>query len=453
MTMDNNSHHSSKRAGGGHFASAESGPARYAPQRGTNTPHMQPVVSYSRNDAHYRSGASASARRKKKRRGVIVALIVIAVLLAAGGGVAYAFIFDPPFFSVTVNGSSYTVDRGTTIQTVIDKGYATPTAGNLIAVDGSIATEGGGDEFEATLNGASVNDGSTVLKRDANLTISNGSDVNESYTETIETIPHTTSSASTDASSYYTAAVHIYSSGHDGEQVVRTGDVSGKTVTTVTKQAVASGYSTYNFKVGDDKVIALTFDDGPWSTTSQVLDVLKENGAHATFFEIGNQIANYTSVVKRAYDEGNQIGTHSWDHAAGSGQGVNMTYMTADEQVAEITKGFGAIDSALGTTTSRVMRAPGGNYYGSLIETLAPYVTTEVGWNVDTKDWSKPGVDSIVSSLEGVKPGQVVLMHDGGGDRSETIEALKTALPVLKAQGYSFLTIDEMIAKYGVSNS
>lgn len=417
-------------------------------------PHMEPASPYSRQDAHYYSSSNGrrhptDGRRRKSGRPVVITLVVLLALAGVGVWVW----LNPPFYNVTINGATETVDAGTTIQAVIDKGYASPKAGNLMAVDGSVATQGGGQPFVATVDGTETSDPATKLAKDADVKIADGGDVTENYTETTQAVPHATSDASMDASSYYNGSIHLYSDGEDGEETVRTGEVSGKTVTTVTKQPVAAGYHTYTANVGNDKVIALTFDDGPWPTsTSEILQILQDNGAKATFFEIGNQISNNADVVKALSAAGMQVGSHTWDHASGSGQGVNLTYMTADEQVTEVTKGFDAIDSTLGTKVSRVFRAPGGNYYGSLISTIHPYVTAEVGWDVDTKDWSRPGVSAIVTALESVKPGQIVLMHDGGGDRSQSVEALKEALPVLKSQGYSFITIDDLL-KYGVPST
>lgn len=466
-----------------HYASGHARPSEaghYRPSTGASNPYAQrstayghtttPYISaaeaygesasqFSRSDPHYqaaynRNGSSrhvgGGTPPKRRNRGGLIAGIVVAIIAVAAGVGVYLFL-NPPIFDITVNGTKHTVKSGTTIQAAIDQGFASPVAGDLMAVDGSLATKGGGEAFTATVDGKSVTNADYVLHKDDSADISDGGNTDEPYTEATQTIPFSTNSSAMTFSSYYNGSIHIYTDGQDGEQVVRTGSVSGKTVTTVTKQPVSAGYHTYTANVGDDKVIALTFDDGPWSTTSDILDVLKENGAHATFFEIGNQIANYSSVVKRAYDEGNQVCSHSWDHAAGSGQGVNLTYMTAAEQISEMQKGFEAIDSAVGTKVSRVMRAPGGNYYGSLITTLHPYVTAEVGWNIDTEDWKRPGVDSIVAKLLSVKPGQVVLMHDGGGDRSQTLAALKVALPQLVAQGYKFVTVDELIA-YGITS-
>lgn len=238
----------------------------------------------------------------------------------------------------------------------------------------------------------------------------------------------------------------MYIDGQNGVRTTKTGKVSGKTVTEDTTPAVNEEYKIYTANTGDDKVIALTFDDGPWKdTTAEILDVLKENDAHATFFTIGKQIADHSDVVKRAHDEGHEICTHTWDHAAGSGQGVNLTYMTADEQIQEAQKGFQAIKDVVGEDPRRIMRAPGGNFKGDIVWTLQPYIDAEIGWNVDTEDWRRRGADTIASRIMKAKPGSVILMHDGGGDRSQTVEALKKALPQLKQEGYRFVTISELL--------
>lgn len=386
-------------------------------------------------------------KRRSKRNAIICALVA---LLACIGVFLWFF---PPVYGVTVDGKQINVPSNSTLQSLVDSNYASPKAGNLIAVDGSVAQEGGGDPFEATVNGEQTNDPQMRVTRDATINFSDGNDVEESYTETVSTVSYTSSTQSATPASYYFGSIHLYSDGENGQQSKRVGSVSGKTVTIVTKQPVNSGYTAYTANVGTNKVIALTFDDGPWpETTEEILNILEENDAHATFFMIGNQVSEHTDVVKKLYAAGNQLATHSYDHAAGTGQGVNLTYMSSDQQISEITKGFDAIESVIGTKISHIMRAPGGNYYGSIVETLHPYITAEIGWDVDTKDWSKPGTDTIINNIESVKPGQVILCHDGGGNRSQTVEALKVAIPYLKAQGYSFVTVDELLA-YGNSGS
>lgn len=392
-------------------------------------------------------GYPAAPRKRKSHKVAIVVVLLVLVLL---GGAGFYLWTNPPYYNVTINGEQRFVKSGMTIQEAIDEGYASPVAGNLLAIDGSVFQEGGGEPFVATINGETTSDGSVAMGRDAEVQIDNGTDVTEEYTETTQTIAHGTSG--TDMSTldtYWTGSIHVYSNGQDGEETVKTGTQSGVTLTEVTKEAVDAGYSSFTVNTGDDKVICLTFDDGPWpTTTDEILDILAENDAKATFFEIGNQCAEYSSQVKRIISEGHQIATHSYDHASGSGQGVNLTFMTAEEQRTEIEKGFSAIEEVAGTTVSHIMRAPGGNYYGSIITNLSDLVVAEIGWNVDTEDWAKPGVEYIKNAICSATSGQVVLMHDGGGDRTQTVEALRQALPELKAQGYSFITIDELLTKY-----
>ena len=115
-------------------------------------------------------------------------------------------------------------------------------------------------------------------------------------------------------------------------------------------------------------------DDGPWDDTNELLDVLRDNGAKATFFTVGNRISgDGVDTVKREVAEGHQVATHTWDHAAGDGQSVNLSYMSAEQQREEVTKGFQAIEDATGQKPSFVMRAPGGNF------------PTEVWSNVETR--------------------------------------------------------------------
>ena len=206
------------------------------------------------------------------------------------------------------------------------------------------------------------------------------------------------------------------------------GKVSGKSVQETVKEGSDNVYLKYNANTNGEKVIALTFDDGPWPTTSELLDVLKENDAVATFFTIGEQISDktdYVETIQRMAAEGHQIGTHSYDHAAtGGGNGVDMTRQSPEKQIEEVQMGQQAIADATGSIeASKVFRSPGGNFHGEIIWNLQPYITSEIGWNVDTEDsWRRPGADAIAERLLSVKPGDVVLMHDGGGDRSQTIE-------------------------------
>ena len=127
---------------------------------------------------------------------------------------------------------------------------------------------------------------------------------------------------------------------------------------------------------------------------------------------------------------------------------MNLDYMTDDEQREEISKGIEAISRVTGEEASKVIRVPGGNLSENTARILSEFATSEMGGNIDTNDWRKPGAQAIFSALLQATPGDIILMHDGGGDRSQTIQALRDALPALAEQGYRFITIDELLANY-----
>lgn len=410
-------------------------------------PDLRDARSYARSSMSYSvSSGNMAAVSHRGKGGLLLALA--AILLVAG--IAVFLIFNSPVFQVTVNGNSVTVTLGTTLQKLVTDGHASPEPGDLIAVDGTLIAEGEGHAFEADVNGERTHDPNAFVTRDASIVIEDGEDAVEPFTDKTMVLPYERSSMQAAPDTYYLAPVHLLSSGVDGEQAVRTGNVSGKSLSVITKQPVNEGYSVGNPDVGDRKVVALTFDDGPWPESTQaILKILAQNDARATFFVIGEQIEYNKGVLKRLHAAGNQIASHTYDHASGAGSGVDLTIMPTQQQIDEVVKGFEAIDEELGVEVSHVLRAPGGNYHGSLVETLAPYVSAEIGWNVDTLDWSRPGVQAIVDRILSARPGDIILCHDGGGDRSQTVEALRIALPELRARGYEFVTIDELLS-YGV---
>lgn len=392
------------------------------------------------------SGARRAGRewQQPKRGGGPLAKIgcavatALVILLAAP--TAYYALTTPASFNITLNGETKTVERFDSVNSLIKDGLADPQPGDYLAVDGSVIEAGGGEKSRITVNDKSPRTTFWPLHQGDAVVVEDGADVTEDYTS---------EETSSDPEGVETGwgAVHAYVDGKPRVAELRTGKDSGRTAEVEVQAAVASSYVKYNAQTGGDKVVALTFDDGPWpETTEQVLDVLDQYGAKATFFTIGDQVADHSDLVKRAFDAGHQICTHSWDHAAGSGNGVDLTRMSAEEQIAEVTKGYEAIEAVTGTTASHVFRAPGGNFTGSIVWTLRDYVDAEIGWNVDTEDWRRPGAEAIANRIMKAKSGEIVLMHDGGGDRTQTVEALKTALPYLRDQGFRFVTVDELLA-------
>ena len=390
---------------------------------------------------------SAQRTRRKPSGSLRNKLIAgaVAVAVVAIGIFAFTTWDANKAVSVTINGQQQTIEgQQRTIEGLLDTNTVSVTPGNYVAIDGSVMREGEGTRATATINGQGTEDFSTRLNEGDDISLTNGSDITEEYTEGEPQALQPTLEVQG------TGAVHLYTQkGEPGEKVVRTGNESGKTAEVTTKEPVNGVVQYYNVNTNGDKVIALTFDDGPWDTsTAAILDTLKEYDAKATFFTVGQKISGHEDLLQRAANEGHEIGTHTWDHAEGSGQGVSLILMSSDERKQEVEKGLQAIKDATGQDASLMFRSPGGNFDASVASDLSDLIDAEIGWNIDTGDWQKPGVDTIAQRIESAGPGEIILMHDGGGDRSETVAALKQALPKLKEEGYRFVTVSELINSY-----
>lgn len=377
-------------------------------------------------------------------RGGLIAVAVVVVLAIVGIFAFNNWMGSKPV-EVTLNGDQVTISGAErSVGGLLDNNVVSVTPGNYVAVDGSTIRQGEGTRCTAKVNGNDTDDMGMHLNGGDKIEISNGTDITEPYTDSEpQTLPHKTELKGV-------GAVHLYSNNaQDGEQVTRTGKESGITATVTTKEPVDNIVQYYNVNSNGDKVIALTFDDGPWDKqTDEILDILEQNDAKATFFTVGQCISGHEKELQRAASMGCEIGTHTWDHAEGSGEGVSLIKMSTDERKQEVQKGLEAIKNATGQEASTIFRCPGGNFDTSVATDLEGIVTAEIGWNVDTTDWKKPGADVIAQRIQSAGPGNIILMHDGGGDRSQTIEGLRQALPKLKEQGYSFITVQELLEKY-----
>lgn len=369
-------------------------------------------------------------------------IIAVVLVFLVGGGIAFA---STRPVAVVLNGVELEVGGSRTVEAIIDEGLVNPAPGDYVAVDGAVIEASAGKAFSAWINGAEVDDAKTPLKGGDIINLGDGANIVEESDDTTVVVPF-------EVTEEGNGPIHVIEGkGVDGHSTTKVGKVSGKTF--VDEAAPVNPVCRkYYPDTGDDKVIALTFDDGPWpGSTEQVLDVLKEHDVKATFFTVGERFdESGKALVKRAYDAGHQICTHSFDHARGDGKSVDLGLMSPEQQVEEITKGLDVIKDATGAEASKIIRTPGGNFMPPLQKNLAPYISAEIGWSIDSGDWRLPGAGAIADDLMAAWPGAVVLCHDGGGDRSQTVEALKTAIPYLKEQGYTFVTIDELM-KYPYS--
>ncbi|HET7121099.1 MAG TPA: polysaccharide deacetylase family protein [Solirubrobacterales bacterium] len=182
----------------------------------------------------------------------------------------------------------------------------------------------------------------------------------------------------------------------------------------------------------DRKVVALTFDDGPSEYTPEFLRVLREKGVPGTFFEVGQEMPGREDVMRQILAEGDEIGDHTMNHVEFPGS----------SQIA----GAAARIKAYTHFQPCLFRPPGGGVDSGVISTAGSLGMRTINWDVDPRDWSLPGTGAIYSNIVGhAEPGSIILMHDGGGPRSETLAALPQVIDTLRARGYGFATVSELL--------
>lgn len=182
------------------------------------------------------------------------------------------------------------------------------------------------------------------------------------------------------------------------------------------------------------KAIALTIDDGPDPVyTPQVLSVLHKYNVTATFSMIGEHVAAYPQLARAVHEAGHKICNHTWTHS-------DLAGMRVPRVRDELTRAGDAIHAATGVHPV-LFRAPYGAWSHAVIRQCERMKMVPLDWSVDPRDWSQPGVRKIVRNImKNTQPGSIILEHDGGGNRSETVAALRIVLPRLLDEGYHFET-------------
>ena len=229
----------------------------------------------------------------------------------------------------------------------------------------------------------------------------------------------------------YFASV-IVAVGAGADPTLATRDAGKKT------QAAAEDPSiTFNSVHVDGPYIAMTFDDGPSATlTPKLLDLLAAHHIKATFFVIGENVAEHSEIVARAAREGHEIANHSWSHP-------NLGKMSGDNVRSQLQRTDDAIQNATGKRPT-LMRPP----YGSITAREKRWIHDEFGyqiilWDVDPYDWKRPGPAVVRNRiLKETQPGSIVLSHD---IHPGTIEAMPSTFDALEAKGFKFVTVSELI--------
>jgi len=199
--------------------------------------------------------------------------------------------------------------------------------------------------------------------------------------------------------------------------------------------AISHSSSVPDTSYGTANVVSLTFDDGPSPAyTPQILQILETYRVPATFEIVGSQGAQYPNLLEQEFTAGFGLANHTWDH-------VDLTRTSPSGWVAEVDRTSNLIESITGRPVACV-RPPYGYTNGSVISQLAQRGLGELMWDVDPSDYARPGASVIAQRvLNALHPGAIVILHDGGGDRSQTVAALPAIINGARAAGYTFVGV------------
>lgn len=192
------------------------------------------------------------------------------------------------------------------------------------------------------------------------------------------------------------------------------------------------------------KSVALTFDDGPNPVyTEKILAVLAAEQVHATFFVIGEHARQYPDLVRMEIEQGHEVGVHTDQHK-------DVIRMNRTELAADLSQASEAVEQAAGRRP-QYFRPPHGFRDPMILAETARQGMTLVNWSVMSRDWTNPGVQTLVERMEkAITPGAIILLHDGAGlkqvePREQTVEAVQIVIRKLKAEGYQFVTLSEAL--------
>jgi peptidoglycan/xylan/chitin deacetylase (PgdA/CDA1 family) len=184
--------------------------------------------------------------------------------------------------------------------------------------------------------------------------------------------------------------------------------------------------------------VALTFDDGPGPFTPKVVSILQRENVPATFFQVGTLQKYFHDATSEIVAKGYPIGDHTWAHAP-------MSKLSRRDQQSQLLKEISATGD-YGAPFPRMFRPPYGLWNPTTLSILRSYKMLMVLWTTDTDDYRRPGSDVIVRRvLNGARPGAIILMHDAGGNRQDTVDALPQIISGLRARGYKMVTIPRLL--------
>ncbi len=341
--------------------------------------------------------------------------------MAIFASIAHAAFASVP---VSVDGARVVVHPGATVADAVGERLDEARGDLLAASDGRVLVPGGGAPPAVRRGGRPVRV-SEVVRAGDEIALVRGRDV-------VEAIPIPTKIVGTGA------LVTLAEPGVPGLSRVVVGALSGDVVASETVRPAEPMVLKRTIDERRKKV-ALTFDDGPWPRqTDAVLKALASEGVPATFFFIGKQVKAHPEIVRRVVQAGHAVGNHTYHH-------VDLASTDGERLAREIAGTSRAIRSASGIEP-RWLRPPGGAIDADAYRAAASQRLRVVLWTVDPQDWQRGKTAAQIEAevVRAVKPGAVILLHDGGGERSQTIAALPGIIRKLRARGYEFVPLSRL---------
>ena len=365
--------------------------------------------------------------------GTFFALFAVAAFILAG-----LYVWTHRTVRITVNDQSMRIRINSSLAELYTHLDIETIPGNYVTVGGNLIEEGAGYWFSARIGDKDYAGESLAnykIHGGEHIEILDGTDRIEPYDVSYREVQPRLSFEVEDD---WGTISYVRQWGKPGEREVRTGKESGEVADGDWKEPLKDFVVVTKrlHPAGDKKLVALTFDDGPApSYTEQCLDILAEKGAKATFFCVPEKLSERPDLGEKIADSGNQVCIRS-----------NLTAEDAETLLAEIRDARSVTKDATGVDTT-IFRPSNGLLTRESWLLTQGEVSAVVRWTQDSVDWSIPGVNEIVqNALQDVGPGSIILMHDGGGNRDQSIEALPQIIDSLQQRGYELVTLSELLA-------
>ncbi len=401
-----------------------------ARQRAQHKPGVQ-YLRHSQGFGHSNRGRRMNTRPRKRNPYALIG-VGVALLLFVASLIWYA----NRNVDVELNGSTVQVRINSSIQQLIDAQEISVRAGNLLAVDDSVITKRGGEKYSVKLGKKQIDNDkldSTKLTGGEKIAITNGRDEYEDHDIKATDIQPSLTFEGSGPIQYVKTWAEL------GRSEVWTGKTTGKTYDRgVVKEPVDGVVVCSSVKPDSGKYVALTFNGAPSSYTDQILTILEEKGATATFFLTAEHATEYSKQAKAIISAGCEVGSLGTD-------GTSLDSYTGTSLRNEVSQGLGKVGQATGTSVT-MLRSAGGRLSEEQWASCMDLMSVAVAWSMDSGDWLLQGADTVVETVAGgVSNGSIVAMTDNDATSAQTVEALPDLLDRLTEEGYKVVSVGELI--------